>query len=1029
MGAQFDEAGAPSPLPKPEPALLEGARALVDGGVVLASAKSPDSITGFRSLPARLGGGYLLWSSSTTFKATDFLGELTPVAPTGATGGARPWLSGVILRTDRGLFELDPAALSLKRFGAPLAGLGAPLAGFVDGLAADARRAARLDALGRASFTIDGGATWTDVLLDRGSATLSLREEEDGVVLAGPPGQPTLRLSPGGAALEVVEASSDRSRRAPSSTFYAPPGLESPGSRSLAPDLVAHAAGAGSLLPGGLALVAKPRGLALLSASTARTLVEVELTTVAEHLTRCQPFFAVAVAVAVAPGSARPGDVLLLCSHARGAHVLRLEGDMTSPKLEATFPDPGVFVSGERGRLAFAGRCGRTPPSSTDFRPEGAPRPGEGEGANEELLRQLLTSPEGSGESPSSPPEPPPPDEPPADPPFDDAARVCVRAPGGHWLERRLTGADALRLYRWLPGDDGTVTALVLGGEGAGLRAVREKKPEPKPELPRPSEGVRVVRVDAGDAALERGLFPAVLTPSGELPVRAVDPDFWLADDGSLQGWVDLRSPDDEDRPADPPPDDPRAEAPKASPKKPALPVSRRAGGRVAGVRIDPAGKVTLFPPPLDTEHVVHGGRFGLAMAVKDDVATYFETLDGGRSWLLVEGPPVGRMEVPFEGGPPFACSPLGCVVGGAVVRLGWGGPAPRSSPPPDEQDPPSDPASGSAMLEPLSPPVLTCRFEGEGEPWAPKRPPRAAPGGPARPPSGRARDPDKPPLSILTSTSASLGSRLEGTWSAEVIPPFSPGASARRVSLRDASIGSMHGLVAPVLTAGGAAPVDLLLLADKKRLRLSAASPSLLPFEQGSRVTVLVDLPGGDLAALDADRGVISLVPGALSARPAIRLVRVSDAARTRLTLARAGAGLAVVGYSTTSGEVFAGALDLSRAEVSPLGPLGSLRTLGLAGVGACSRPGTHRFLADLPIDVRVVERSGREVLRGSALAVVLVSASGERLCAEGVEAKLPRGEPLILSAVFGGSRPASVIRSAGTSTPVTCSLSGRGG
>jgi hypothetical protein len=240
-----------------------------------------------------------------------------------------------------------------------------------------------------------------------------------------------------------------------------------------------------------------------------------------------------------------------------------------------------------------------------------------------------------------------------------------------------------------------------------------------------------------------------------------------------------------------------------------------------------------------------------------------------------------------------------------------------------------------------------------------------------------------------------------------------------------------MPGLVAPILTAGAAAkaPVDLLLLADKKRLRLSAASPSLLPFEQGSRVTVLVDLPGGDLAALDADRGVISLVPGALSARPALRLVRVSDAARTRLTLARAGAGLAVVGYSTTSGEVFAGALDLGRAEVSPLGPLGSLRTLGPAGSGPCSRPGTFRFLADLPIDVRVVERSGREVLRGSALAVVLVSASGERLCAEGVEAKLPRGEPLILSAVFGGSRPASVIRSAGTSTPVTCSLEGRGG
>jgi len=245
-----------------------------------------------------------------------------------------------------------------------------------------------------------------------------------------------------------------------------------------------------------------------------------------------------------------------------------------------------------------------------------------------------------------------------------------------------------------------------------------------------------------------------------------------------------------------------------------------------------------------------------------------------------------------------------------------------------------------------------------------------------------------------------------------------------------------MHGFVAPILTAGGApagskGPVDLLLLADKRRLRLSAASPSLLPFEQGSRVTVLVDLPGGDLAAFDADRAVLSLVPGASAARPALRLARVPDAARTRLTLARAvvGEGLAVVGYSTTSGEVFAGALDLGRAEVSPLAALGSLRTLGAAGSGACGRPGTYRFLADLPVDVRVVGKAGRELLRGSSLAVVLVSGSGERLCAEGVEARLPRGEPLTLSAVFGGSRPASVIRSAGGSTPVTCSLEGGGG
>ena len=731
---------------------------------------------------------------------------------------------------------------------------------------------------------------------------------------------------------------------------------------------------------------------------------------------------------------------------------------MASPKLEATFPNPGVFVSGERGRVAFAGRCGRTPPSPADFRAEGAPPPSEGEGADEELRRKLVIELEAARAAAGLPPSPqqqdplqpnPPPEEAPqraASLDDVDLARVCVRMPGGAWVERRLTGADALRLYRWLPGDDGSVTAIVLNARDAGSGAPPEaSKPSP------PMEGVRVVRVDAGDAALDRGLLPAVLTPSGELPSRSVDPDFWIADDGSLHGWVDLRSPNDEER--EPPAEEPREEDPKAkpTPRRPNLPVSRRPGGRVAGVRIDRSGKLTVFPLPPDTEHVVHGGRFGVAMAVKDDVATYFETTDGGRSWLAVEGPPVGRMSVPFEGGPPFACSPLGCVLSDSVVRIGWGGSAPNApnapnapepSPPSDGSSPPS--AGGGAQLDAPAPPLLTCRFEGEGEPWAlgsGRSPaPRTAPGRPAPASPGRGPAPDagrsQAPLSILTSTSASLGSRREGTWSAEVIPPFSPGSPARRVSLRDGSLGSMHGLVAPILTAGGApagskGPVDLLLLADKRRLRLSAASPSLLPFEQGSRVTVLVDLPGGDLAAFDADRAVLSLVPGASAARPALRLARVPDAARTRLTLARAvvGEGLAVVGYSTTSGEVFAGALDLGRAEVSPLAALGSLRTLGAAGSGACGRPGTYRFLADLPVDVRVVGKAGRELLRGSSLAVVLVSGSGERLCAEGVEARLPRGEPLTLSAVFGGSLPASVIRSAGGSTPVTCSLEGGGG
>lgn len=1060
MGAQFDDEGSGAHLPRPEPAIIEGVRVLTQSGIILASAKLDDSLSGFRSLPARLGGGYILWSSSQTYKAHTFLGDLKPIAPAGASGGARPWLSSVLLRTDRGLLEVDPASLVVRRFSA------AP-AGIVDALAIDARRAARIDALGRASFTIDGGATWTDILAERGALTMSIREDAGGVLFLGTLGKAPLRLPPtgnaaGGAALleSLDDSSSERDRRSSSASFYAPPGLDPPSSRSFAPEALAHAAAAGALLPGGRALVGKQRGLALVSTVTGLPLADVELTSIAEHLTRCQPFVAAARSTA-SPAQGEP-DVLLLCSHPRGAHVLRVERDMASPKLEATFPDPGVFIAGEPGRLAFAGRCGRTPPSSADFRAEGAPRPGEGEGANEEMLRQLLAPPEGESTSPAAPPEESP-EEPPVDAPPEDDARVCVRAQGGTWIERRLTGDDALHLYRWLPGDDGTVTALLLESDNTDSKTTSPAAPreplksagsagppvDPKPQT-KPPEGVRLVRINPAAPALQAGRFPQIQIQKSadDPPYRAADPDFWLAADGSIRGWIHLRSLDEDERPPEPPPEEPRAEGdPSKEKKRRNLPLSSRSGGRIAGVQIGLDGAITLFPPPPDTEHVIHGGRFGLALAVKEDTSTYFETTDGGRSWLPVEGPPVGRLEPWAEGGPASGCSPVGCAVSGGVVRIGWGGPAPKPSPPPSESAPPSDPPSSSAAALPFSPPVLACRFEGEPEPWAdsPRRPPitKAAPGRPTHLPPGGARppkpEPAKPqgPLSILSSTSSPLGTRHEGTWSAEVIPPFSPGAGPRRVSVRDPSRGSMQGFVAPILTsaATNAKPsVDLLLVdvPEKQRLRLLGSSPSLLPFEQGSRVAVLVDLPRGDLAAFDADRAVLSLVPGKEAAQPVVRLVRVYDSARMRLTLARAtsGEGLAVVGYSTTSGEVFAGALDLGRAEVAPLSLLGSLQTLSLAGTGACGRPGTYRFLADIPLDLRVLDKAGRELFRALSFATTLVTASGERLCAEGFEARVPRVEPLILSAAFTGGRAASVIRSSGGATRVTCSLEpGSGG
>ncbi|KYG02650.1 hypothetical protein BE20_50110, partial [Sorangium cellulosum] len=191
VGVLFDAAapGDGAPAPGPQPALHEGIRVRLDGGVVLAAAPASEPLRGFRSIPARLGGGFVLWSEARVYRASDFLGALAPIADVGAPGGARPYLDAIVLRSDRGLLEIDPSSLAVRRFG---------VAGVVDAVAVDARRAVRLDLFGRASVTLDGGVTWVDVLEAHGLATTLLQEGGGEVALLGPSGSPALRVTAAG---------------------------------------------------------------------------------------------------------------------------------------------------------------------------------------------------------------------------------------------------------------------------------------------------------------------------------------------------------------------------------------------------------------------------------------------------------------------------------------------------------------------------------------------------------------------------------------------------------------------------------------------------------------------------------------------------------------------------------------------------------------------------------------------------------------------------------------------------------------
>jgi hypothetical protein len=93
----------------------------------------------------------------------------------------------------------------------------------------------------------------------------------------------------------------------------------------------------------------------------------------------------------------------LACIGDTGAAVIDLDGSLSRPALEATFPaGGGGFVGGPRGRLAFDGRCGPEPPSSTDLGP-GAARPID-------LNEEPAAAP--APPEPAGPPELPPDDQP-----------------------------------------------------------------------------------------------------------------------------------------------------------------------------------------------------------------------------------------------------------------------------------------------------------------------------------------------------------------------------------------------------------------------------------------------------------------------------------------------------------------------------------------------------------------------------------------------------------------------------------------
>lgn len=975
--AAFDEAGRAPTLPGPEPAVILGARMIVDGGIVVRGARDGERLRGFRSLPARLRGGFLFWSDDRVYWSAEFLGPLEPVVDVTGPSGVRPWIDSILVRSRAGFLAVDPKSLAVRRASMP---------GVADAMAIDARRAARLDAFGRASYTLDGGAHWTDVLRTQGSRILAIQDSDPNELTLVVERDDDLVLGLSGDLTRHVEPPASAGAETWPSSPFLDHALYPASARVLPNAAVGYAMALGGILPGGRMLLGGPGGVRVLSTRTGLVVAEADPFLPDGRFSDCD-----ALTLGTPP---RP---FLACSGAASSAVLSFDKSFTRPSLEATFPDPSSFIMGPHDRLAFGGRCGLYPPRATDLGPTlGSHAAPQGE------TRDPAEDRDDAG----------PKDQGAVDLPPDDDEHVCLRLRDGSFIERRVEGPDARDLFRWIPGDDGQVTALVVGDggdEGDGATSVvrsRAKK----------TDGVRVVRIRANDLALAGAtLIPPSMPVTEAPPFRTLDGDFWQDDDGVLRGWARLQdsSPKTDLRK---PMATPAGKGDRGAPRN----AHRRRtnsqvhGGRLAGVRIDSAGSLTVLPLPEGVVQVVSGDRFGLAMAPSKDGDRWFETVDGGALWTPVEGPPAGRIDPSADEKDAFGCSLAGCVFQG-IVRLGWGGPPPAASP---AKDPAFGPRAGRLVRE-TAPVAITCRRDRD-DPQAP-------------PTSAAASTKSAHPVALLMAPSNGTATSAHA-WTWDVVPPFQPGAALLHVALTDPARKDAIASAVPIL-GSGRTPVDLVVQVDQHFLRPTPTSAARLPDSLGHSAHVAhqtlmaADAPRGVVMSLDQTRNAIAVVRGD-AATPVISFVKVRDAAGTQVTLARRiqDGTLDLVGYSTTSGEVFAGPIDRLRSEIGPTSALANLDTLGEAFTGTCAGIApTHRMLIESPVKLRIVAKGGTVLTEQVQSTWLLIAANATKLCLEGMEGTVPRSPGSTLTARWAEGRGEAVTRGKGQVERGTCHLEDR--
>lgn len=960
VGASYDETGAASPVRTHDPAIVEGKRFVLDGGMILESAPAPESLLGFRSLPPRLGGGYVFWSDEHTYHAPTFLGKLTPFVKMGARGGVRPWFESFVLRTEIGPLEVTPSTFAVRR---------SELARFSEMLSLDGQLGIRTDPVGRMEASVDGGKTFRSF------------DPQEIAKYLGP------TAGPGNTLLFVRDFSNDwsgmRSDRqavemrvlGPSGTLIPfdpkaklPQRLEPPSwatvqeepaySRRFAPPELGLAAATGALIPGEQIAVLRESTLRVLSARTGALIQDLPLALGSQEFGHCQP---------VTLGE----SVFLACTHSTGAHVYALRGTPTTAQLEATFPETGEFVAGLGERFLYVGRCGSTPPTVRDFL---------GYGLSYETAPPTDPDPNAA---PSEPP--PPPDEPPEKPAHE--AAVCVRLADGTWLERRIEGLGDRQKTKFLPDDNGRVTVVVFD------------KPDPEKPAPTLPEGVRLLRVDARATKFDATSFFQASEPS-EPRMRTVARDVWLDEkDGSVHGWEIPKSEESEE------PDE-HAEAREGEATGMIGLVAR---GTIVGVQIKSDGTVTRHSVPDGVINVVVGGPHALATARTDDGPTYFESTDGGRSYAPVVAPFPGNF-LESSGGDIEGCSVIGCSLGGGLVRLGWGSDKLASTPKEAQEDKSDDfEALTSKLFDPqtLIPPSphkqLHCRLEGKD--------------------SSAPVDADKPfAVTLAMSDDTNVGAAVDRKWTALATTPFDL-KPAHRVLFEDVDVDALKGGAIPVLRSTATNPLGFFLRTREFRFDLTpGAKRKPVSMPPDARGDVAAEIDGETFVLFDKRLGDVQLVRGG-AVRSLFRINEVADVNRAHLTLARrAGAGadtLSIAILQEGSGDILLSDLDLAKGMLGPLRLVGNLRQLDV-GSACVHGPRDYRLVRDEHLIVHVEpDEEGRGGLFGSSLLTV---GSGNA-CLEASEMRLVNESTLVVrySGPGPGGHPA-LLHDHGKALRATC-------